>query len=200
MTLVASLTSCSGAAPEDSAPTALVSFDSAGEPVLPVNAKGQTYGSSYGLTPDQEPDLVSVTATNGKIGYALRTDLYLADPASPEEAVARQRDRTMSELNACLEAIGVEATPVTLDDVETAEVAEALQALKDGATGPAVSSNGEESFRELLALVNAGWPVGDRDVAESARSCADAAAGATRRTVPVYESDGETVIGEFQLG
>jgi len=57
----------------------------------PVNAQGQTYGSSAGAAsaPD-EPDLVLAQATNGRVGYVLATDLEGPMPASPEEALAWQ--------------------------------------------------------------------------------------------------------------
>ncbi|MDZ4179657.1 MAG: hypothetical protein U1E29_10555 [Coriobacteriia bacterium] len=60
----------------------------------PVNAKGLTYGSSmYALSPEDEPDLIEVLATNGKVGYALRTDLEGPTPATPEQAAVQQSTR-----------------------------------------------------------------------------------------------------------
>lgn len=60
----------------------------------PKNASGQTYGSGLRATsPADEPDLILVEATNGRIGYALRTDLEDPDPSTPEEAVRLQSAR-----------------------------------------------------------------------------------------------------------
>jgi hypothetical protein len=39
-------------------------------------------------TPENEPDLIAVVATNGKIGYAKRSDLTPRSAANPAEAVA----------------------------------------------------------------------------------------------------------------
>ena len=49
-------------------------------PTYPVNVKGQTYGSGVNATSTQGPDLIAVQATNGKSGYAYRTQL---DPPLP---------------------------------------------------------------------------------------------------------------------
>ena len=59
-------------------------------PHYPRNAGGLTYGSGLQATrPDNEPDLIQVTATNGKTGYVYRTDITAPEPASPQEAAAR---------------------------------------------------------------------------------------------------------------
>lgn len=60
----------------------------------PKNAQGLTYGSdSYAKSPQDEPDLILATATNGKEGYVLRTDLEEPMPASPQEALKQQAAR-----------------------------------------------------------------------------------------------------------
>ena len=59
-------------------------------PCYPHNADGLTYGSGLQTTrPDNEPDLIQVTATNGKTGYVYRTDITPSELASPQEAAAR---------------------------------------------------------------------------------------------------------------
>lgn len=60
-------------------------------PTYPTNERGQTFGSaSLARSVDEEPDLIEVIATNGRVGYALREELNGEPlPASPEEAVAR---------------------------------------------------------------------------------------------------------------
>lgn len=59
-----------------------------------VNAQGQTYGSAiHASSPEQEPDLIAATATNGKDGFVLKSDLDVqAD--SPESAaqITKQSD------------------------------------------------------------------------------------------------------------
>ena len=44
------------------------------ESVYPTNAAGQTYGGDKPLV--TEPDLVKILATNGKVGYSLKSDVY----------------------------------------------------------------------------------------------------------------------------
>jgi hypothetical protein len=57
----------------------------------PKNAQGLTYGSgSDSMTPQDEPDLILVGATNGKVGYVLRTDLEGQASKSPQEALSQQ--------------------------------------------------------------------------------------------------------------
>lgn len=65
----------------------------AGAPTAwPKNANGVTYGSGLdAVSLEDEPDLIEVQATNGKIGYAYRTDLEAPDPSSPAAAVAQQK-------------------------------------------------------------------------------------------------------------
>jgi hypothetical protein len=66
-------------------------------PVYPKNASGQTYGSAAkATTPQNEPDLILVVATNGKTGYAKRTDLEPPSAANPAQAVAAQKANTAS--------------------------------------------------------------------------------------------------------
>jgi len=56
--------------------------------VYPTNAKGQTYGPNRPMA--QEPDLIAATATNGRDGYVLRTDLEGPVPSTPAEALRMQ--------------------------------------------------------------------------------------------------------------
>jgi hypothetical protein len=57
----------------------------------PKNAQGLTYGSQLYATLERgEPDLILATATNGKDGYVLRTDLEGPMPGSPQEALSQQ--------------------------------------------------------------------------------------------------------------
>jgi hypothetical protein len=68
------------------------------EPGYKTNAAGETYGSAaFASSPDEEPDLILVHATNGKTGYAKKLDLDLANGTtaalsftSPEDALRWQ--------------------------------------------------------------------------------------------------------------
>lgn len=66
------------------------------KPIYPTNDAGETYGSAADApTPEDEPDLIKVMATNGKIGYARSIDLDRASGvlvANPEEALAWTED------------------------------------------------------------------------------------------------------------
>jgi hypothetical protein len=55
------------------------------------NAAGQSYGSELNApTPAQAPDLISAYATNGRIGYVLRSQLHPTLPANPAAALKAQ--------------------------------------------------------------------------------------------------------------
>ncbi|HIY64734.1 MAG TPA: hypothetical protein H9830_00480 [Candidatus Agrococcus pullicola] len=62
-----------------------------------TNSEGLTYGSAADApTPQSEPDLILVVATNGQEGYVLKEDLDAASGAnvgSPEEAVEWQKSQ-----------------------------------------------------------------------------------------------------------
>lgn len=50
------------------------------DPTYPMNAAGQTYGSAADSnSPENEPDLILVVASNGKEGYASKTALAAAE-------------------------------------------------------------------------------------------------------------------------
>jgi len=67
-------------------------------PTYERNADGLTYGSAMeAISPETEPDLILVIATNGREGYVFRTDLNEANGAtaaksfdSPEDALRWQ--------------------------------------------------------------------------------------------------------------
>jgi len=60
----------------------------------PKNDLGVTYGSALdAVSHEDEPDLIRVEATNGKVGYAYRTDLEGPEPSSPAAAIAQQKAR-----------------------------------------------------------------------------------------------------------
>lgn len=52
-----------------------------------VNESGQTYGVANA---NGDPDLVSIVASNGKVGYADSRELEGPTPTSPTEALAWQ--------------------------------------------------------------------------------------------------------------
>jgi len=68
---------------------ATVFYASATRTAYKTNASGQTYGSDGGAPggPLDEPDLVAVQATNGKVGYAYAAQLNGPTPTNPDQAV-----------------------------------------------------------------------------------------------------------------
>jgi hypothetical protein len=63
-------------------------------PAYPRNASGQTYGSAaLATTPENEPDLILVVATNGKQGYVKRAELEPQSAANPAQAVAQAKSK-----------------------------------------------------------------------------------------------------------
>lgn len=68
------------------------------EPVYQVNADGLSYGSAADATsPATEPDLIRVEASNGLVGYVIKTELDAANGTtaaesfkSPEDAIRWQ--------------------------------------------------------------------------------------------------------------
>ncbi|MCP4964924.1 MAG: hypothetical protein GY926_06775 [bacterium] len=59
-------------------------------PDYPRNSAGLTYGSSEGVWPEFEPDLILVVATNGREGYVFKAELDRAtggDVSTIEEAL-----------------------------------------------------------------------------------------------------------------
>lgn len=68
------------------------SFSSA--PVYPINENGETYGSSsYAISLETEPDLISAIGVDGTLGYVRKTDLNGEMPNNPEQALAGMRQR-----------------------------------------------------------------------------------------------------------
>ncbi|GAA4626336.1 hypothetical protein [Cellulomonas oligotrophica] len=62
-------------------------------PEYQENALGQTYGSAaIAQAPELEPDLISAVATNGKVGYVLKTDLDEANGTTAAESFTSPAD------------------------------------------------------------------------------------------------------------
>lgn len=54
----------------------------------PTNADGQTYGKAPDAKSfEDRPDLIEAVATNGAVGYVLKSDAYLPAPETAEEAL-----------------------------------------------------------------------------------------------------------------
>lgn len=78
------------------------------EKTYSVNELGLTYGSSaFAGSPEGEPDLILVLATNGSVGYAYKSDLDGEMPSSPEEAERWHLTQPSSRMVPVYEADGV---------------------------------------------------------------------------------------------
>lgn len=67
---------------------------------FPKNESGETYGSIRDLSPYEEgPDLIKAYTVDGKIGYVRAKDFFEEPPKTPEEALKRQADKSVKEIN-----------------------------------------------------------------------------------------------------
>jgi len=75
-----------------------ISNDKDYAPNFPINENGQSYGSVLNATsPDTEPDLIKAYGEDGTIGYVKSEDLNGEMPKTPEEALSKQRSKTLRE-------------------------------------------------------------------------------------------------------
>jgi hypothetical protein len=181
------------------------------EPVVEyeTNEVGLTYGSGLDVVaPGTEPDMILALATNGVEGYVYVTDLDYAmqpyAPKNPEEAGLLMQNEWMPAAFVFAESVKEQtgAAPA----VE--EVAAALQSAfgsADEATsflaaaGEGVSFDGLADSKQALFLQFLPAP-GTKASYEVAQIALEKACTANDKTIPVYEVDGTTVIGEFIVG
>lgn len=164
------------------------------------NEAGQTYGTCADAPAYEDmPELVLVVATNGKEGYVYRDALEEAEGGSAEQLedmVARTQEQDEAFSAALMEALkesGRQVDRETVDgfieesrfgagsDCATAGLVEEIAAA-DGASASSPDTRGESSAKDV-----------ERDVGEALAE----ALRASDETIPVYEADGTTVIGEF---
>lgn len=183
---------------------------SAGEQVLsptvqvsfPTNDSGETYGSAWGLTPDEEPDLIWVEATNGREGYVRRTELHAADGSqvrNPDEAVAYMHRRNDASARGCFDALRDDLPGVPGSDWQATEDSRLLiEEIMASEVRGDLSTEGVAALASLLKEV--GVTHIPTDLSRLAQVCATSARDARVQMIPVYKSDGVTVIGEFEIG
>jgi hypothetical protein len=167
-----------------------------------TNASGLTYGSALGATNrDDEPDLIEVVATNGKSGYVLKTELYAGEPSNPEEAVktqlASEKAKVVAARSLLEKDLGLVFDDTTADFTEGASILDSL-AVAWGST-PTKDLCRQEIGRFVEAV---GAELGPTVQIESGicDAVVQASSTANQRTIPVYESNGVTVLGEFPVG
>lgn len=153
------------------------------------NASGITYGSLLDATSEKNsPQLVSAVATNGKEGYVYKSDLDRAEGNwinDPDEAVEftklheenfeKALAQSLSELGCPNPESAAESIAVFINSGKTPT--EAIQS---------ISSNVTQNTAALS----------DSQIMESVNEAIEASS----ISIPVYEKDGKTVIGEFLVG
>jgi len=160
----------------------------------PVNANGQTYGSaSQGFYGDHVPDLVAAMATNGKVGYIYATDYYTASrpAANPTQAAEFAAQDYEKSVNAFCEFYQNTTG-------KTIRYESAYSILQDFRSDMYMNKPWRKlNDEQKTAFMNL-FPEGYRtlDIAEQAYQVSRDAKGIH---VPVYESDGMTVIGEMVI-
>lgn len=139
-----------------------------------------------------DADLVQATATNGKEGYIKESEVSAASqPApSPEVAAAKMRVLEAQQKEAFYVALGGDAaqadgTP-SLSEEEASRLFDEIQNDADGLDeGIAKAAAASDAFS--VAELHAAFTVA-------------LDAGREQTPIPVYDADGETVIGLFLVG
>jgi len=152
-----------------------------------TNDMGLSYGSAAdAISPEHEPDLIRVAATNGEIGYVYKMDLDAAERAA---TTLEEADQIMEEFFDTMSDPFHEALDELIDDPINQDVAEDLlfemfdSGIEEAAESLAENTDLSEQSAEL-ALSEAYMEA----MLESGTS------------IPVYAVDGQTVIGEFIVG
>ncbi|MDR3314885.1 MAG: hypothetical protein LBS98_00155, partial [Coriobacteriales bacterium] len=164
--------------------------------IYSINESGDTYGSGLdAASPELEPDLISAYATNGSIGYVYSEDLWRAQqpyqPKNPEEATKLMDDRFSSFSFVFIDSVQKQTGLNASIDVDAAN--KALRTVIEAHGGEAPFDYLTVEEQNLLAQL---IPLDDNTI-EIAASAYAAACAANDKSIPVYESDGTTVIGEF---
>lgn len=158
-------------------------------PEVKVNDAGETYGPGFSCPGNEDPDLIQAMATNGSEGYVRRDDLTRgdgSDVSSPEEAVAYMQEKT----DRITQAVAEELSRLVPDaDLDRLAVSELL--LECRFMGYAVDANGAEDAASESACERYGI------TSEQVSQAYEAARERIAERIPVYESDGVTIIGEF---
>ncbi|MCL2632021.1 MAG: hypothetical protein FWD45_02875 [Coriobacteriia bacterium] len=158
-----------------------------------VNESGQTYGSAaHAQSIEAEPDLILVESTNGLEGYVLKTDLYDAmGIATSSEHAAEMMNRKAEKATDAFIASILEQTGIDLGDKN--EIVFTYIQLNSGLFG--TYSDLPEG---VTVSISDFLPDGiSEDIVLNALEDARVV---NQISIPVYESDGRTIIGEFIIG
>lgn len=157
------------------------------------NEQGLAYGiMADSLRSETAFDLVAAVATNGNEGYVYSNDLDRAvenGVTNPEEAVAYMKGRENIAVGILSSELyrNNEISSMSLDDPNE------LALLWDS-----IQQNGlEAAFSEKTNLMDLNSGQANREIVDSIRVELN---NALAVSIPVYEQDGQTVIGEFLVG
>lgn len=156
------------------------------------NEQGLTYGIMADSIRSEEPfDLVAAVATNGKEGYVLSADLDQAvqnDVTNPEEAVAYMKNR---------EDVGVAILSAELNSDNGASMLSDDRDVLSQLWSEIQQSGLEAALSKEASLMSNSAVQIDGETIGSIRVELNKALAVS---IPVYEEDGQTIIGEFLVG
>jgi hypothetical protein len=157
-----------------------------------VNENGQTYGPAYeGLYGDNVPDLIAAEASNGRSGYIYYTDFLSSSrsASNPAHAAQLMNEYQQKSVNAFCDYVYRETGIRVNADAFDRLFEENNYSAGFNHSWDRLSEQQQQSIINLL-------PEGYR-TAELAQAAYTAAQTANYTSIPVYESDGITIVGEM---
>lgn len=153
--------------------------------IFKIGEDGKSFGTSSMFDYGSEPDFIKAVASNGKEGYVKKEDLLEAEhqAATPEEAVELTRQHNEQLAIAFTRELEEMSGVAEIESSVTNEILESKMAL-----------NPEKPAAEYLA--SSGVELTDAQIDQALAE----AMVSISTSIPVYDADGKTVIGEFLVG
>ena len=163
---------------------------------FPRNKAGLTYGSSSDTEYGDEPDLIAVEATNGKMGYILKVDLQELDRSGVQNLDEAIRSSTSYNEKASKAFIETLAQEIGFD-VNVISSNQALSAYEELCLATPMQMQGGDIAAKIEKDLGLGrnYNISEDVLLRAALSAQDAVA----QTIPVYKMDGKTKIGDFEV-
>ncbi|MDO4394295.1 MAG: hypothetical protein Q4C80_07800 [Bacillota bacterium] len=154
-----------------------------------INQDGLSYGSAVTAdTEESEPELIAAEATNGKLGYVLKTELQKAegdDISNPNEAVAYMKAKDAKCAKAFSESISKQTDEqVSLTPEQYEYVVDSFFTDSQDAQSILQKLNVKHSKSQSSKII---------------QEALYAAQNANIHEINVYKKDGKTVIGVFAV-
>ena len=158
-----------------------------------VNAAGETYGVGGGGPNGEDPDLIMVMATNGNVGYVRREELMdtgVGSPDNPDDAVGRMQEMRDQLVCAVREELNQLAPEVNINEIAVEKLLQevGLVSVKEPTYCEGANSSAD-SIQERYGVT-----------VEQVRYAYEAAQKQVGGTIPVYDSSGTIVVGEYAIG